>query len=176
MNWLDYFFIVILAVTTVVGIVKGLVRQIIGLVAVILGLVLAALYYEGLAEIIRHLVRDRLVSNFLGFLVIFFAVIAAGALLGHLVSKVLKGPLAFADRFFGAVFGLVKAVIICGVMVFALAAFNIARPAVETSVLAPVCVTITRAAVHLIPQDLKDKFNRSYDEIRKSGGNRGEKI
>jgi membrane protein required for colicin V production len=176
MNWLDYFFIVILAVTTVVGIVRGLIRQVIGLIAVVLGLVLAALYYEGLAELFRHLVRDRLVGNFLGFVVIFLAVVAAGALLGHLISKVLKGPLAFVDRFFGGVFGLVKALLISGVIVFALAAFNIARPAVETSKLAPVCVTVTRAAIHLIPQDLKDKFNRSYDEIRKSGGNRGEKI
>ncbi len=176
MNWLDYFFIVVMAVTTVVGIVKGLIRPVIGLAAVVLGLVLAALYYEGLAEVFQHLVRDRLVANFLGFVALFFAVVAAGALLGHLISKVMKGPLAFADRFFGGVFGLAKAVLICGVIVFALAAFNIARPAVETSKLAPACVTVTRAAVHLIPQELKDKFNRSYDEIRKKGGDRGQKI
>jgi membrane protein required for colicin V production len=176
MNWLDYFFIVVLAVTMVVGIVKGLIRQVIGLIAAVLGLVLAALYYEGMSGVFQHLVHDRLVSNFLGFVVIFFAVVAAGAVLGHIVSKVMKGPLAFFDRFFGGVFGLVKALLICGVIVFALAAFSIARPAVETSKLAPVCVTVTRAAVHLIPQDVKDRFTRSYDEIRKSGGKRGEKI
>ncbi len=176
MNWLDVVFIVILLGTMIMGIVKGLVRQVIGLAAVIVGLVLASLYYQGVAEILEKVVRDRLLSNFLGFLVIFFCVLAAGALLGFLLSKGMKGPLAVINRVFGGAFGLLKAVLICGIIVFALTVFGIARPALETSRLAPVCLGITRAAVNLIPQDLKAKFNQSYQEIRKSGGKHGEKI
>jgi membrane protein required for colicin V production len=176
MNWLDIVFVIILVGTMIMGIAKGLVRQVIGLAAVIGGLVLASLYYEGMAEIIQKIIRDRLVSNFLGFLVIFFCTLAVGALLGHLISKAMKGPLAFINRFFGGVFGLVKAVLICGVIVFALTVFDIARPSLETSRLVPICLGLTRAAVNLIPQDLKAKFNQSYQEIRKSGGKNGEKI
>jgi membrane protein required for colicin V production len=176
MNWLDIVFIVILVATLIIGIVKGLVRQVIGLAAVIFGLVLAGLYYGGAAEIIQKLVHDQLISNFLGFLVIFFCVLAMGALISHLVSKAMKGPLAFVNRFFGGVFGLLKAVLICGIIVFALTVFGIARPALETSRLAPICLGVTRAAVNLIPQDLRAKFNQSYQEIRKSGGKDGEKI
>jgi membrane protein required for colicin V production len=176
MNWLDMVFIVIMAVTMVIGIVRGLVRQVIGLAAVIVGLVLASLYYKGIAEIFQKFVHDQLVSYFLGFLVIFFAVLAAGALLGYIISKVMKGPLALINRVFGGLFGLVKAVLICGVIVFALTAFGVARPALETSRLAPVCLGIARAAVHIIPRDLKAKFNESYDRIRKSGGKDGQKI
>jgi membrane protein required for colicin V production len=176
MNWLDIVFVVILVVTLIIGIVKGLVRQAIGLAAVIFGLVLASLYYGGAAEIIQKLVHDQLISNFLGFLIIFFCVLAMGALISHLVSKAMKGPLAFVNRFFGGVFGLLKAFLICGIIVFALTVFGIARPALETSWLAPICLGVTRAAVNLIPQDLRAKFNRSYQEIRKSGGKYGEKI
>ena len=176
MNWLDVVFIVIMAAAAVLGIVKGFVRQVIGLAAVILGLILAGLYYGGAAEIIAKFVHDKLLSNFLGFLVIFFAVLAAGALLGLLVSKAMKGPLALANRALGGVFGLIKAVLICGIIVFALAAFDVAKPSVEASRLAPLCLGVTRAAVNLVPQDLKDKFVRSYQEIRKSGGKNGEKI
>jgi len=176
MNWLDIVFIVILLGTMIMGIMKGLARQVIGLAAVIMGLVLASLYYEGISEIVQKVVRDRLLSNFLGFLIIFFSVLAVGALLGHLISKAMKGPLAFINRLFGGVFGLLKAVLICGIIAFALTVFDIARPTLETSRLAPICLGITKAAVNLIPQDLKSKFNQSYQEIRKSGGKHGEKI
>jgi len=176
MNWLDIVFIIVLVGTMIIGIVKGLVRQVIGLASVLGGLVLASLYYEGIAEIIQKMIHDQLVSNFLGFLVIFLCVLAAGALLGHLISKVMKGPLAFINRLFGGVFGLLKAVLICGIIVFALTVFDIARPSIEASRLAPICIGLTRAAINLIPQDLKAKFNQSYQEIRKSGGKNGEKI
>jgi membrane protein required for colicin V production len=176
MNWLDIVFIVVLVATLVIGIVKGLVRQVIGLAAVIVGLVLASLYYAGIAEIFQKFVHDQLVSNFLGFLVLFFCVLAVGALLSHFISKAMKGPLAFVNRFFGGLFGLLKAILICGIIAFALTAFNIARPALETSRLAPICLGVTRAAVNLIPQELRTKFNQSYQEIRKSGGKDGQKI
>lgn len=176
MNWLDIVFIIILVATLVMGIVRGLVRQVIGLAAVILGFVLASLYYTGIAEIFQKFVRDQLVSNFLGFLVIFFAVLAAGALLSFIISKAMKGPLALVNRLFGGLFGFLKAILICGIIAFALAAFHIARPALETSRLAPICMGVTRAAVNLIPQELRTKFNQSYQEIRKSGGKDGQKI
>jgi membrane protein required for colicin V production len=176
MNWLDFVFLVILLGAVIAGIVRGLVRQVIGLAAVIIGLVLASLYYGGPAEIIGKIVHNRLLSHFLGFLLIFFCVLAAGGILGFLISKIMKGPLALANRLLGGVFGLLEALLVCGVLVFALTVFDVARPALETSRLAPVCVGITRAAVHLIPQDLRDRFNRSYQEIRRSGGSHGEKI
>lgn len=176
MNWLDWVLLAIIVVTAVVGIVKGFVRQAIGLVAVVTGLVLAVVYYEQTAGVFETFVKNRLLSNFLGFLLIFFIVLIAGAILGHLITKAMKGPLAFANRLFGAVFGLIKAVLICGILVFALFTFQVAKPALETSVFAPVCLGVTRAAINMIPQDLRTKFNSSYKEIRESGGKHGQKI
>jgi membrane protein required for colicin V production len=176
MNWLDYLILAIILVTAVVGIVKGFVRQVIGLVAVILGLILAVVYYGQTAHVFMAFVKNRLVSNFLGFLLIFFVVIVAGSIIGHLLTKAMVGPLAFANRLFGGIFGLVKAVLICGILVFALVSFEIAKPAVETSLLAPACLGITRAVVDLVPQDLRTKFNESYKRIRESGGKHGQAI
>jgi membrane protein required for colicin V production len=176
MNWLDIMLLVIVILTAIVGIFKGLVRQVIGLVAVIAGLVLASLYYEGGAGLFDPFVKNALLSNFLGFLFIFVIVLVAGAILGHLITKAMKGPLAFANRLFGGVFGAVKGLLICGILVFALFAFQVAKPALETSALAPACLGITRAAVNLIPQELRDRFDSSYKKIRESGGKHGQKI
>ena len=176
MNWLDIILLVILILTAIIGIFKGLVKQVIGLVAVIAGLVLAALYYEGTAGIFDTFIKNTLLSNFLGFLFIFVVVLIAGGILGHLITKAMKGPLALVNRLFGGVFGAVKGVLICGILVFALFTFQVAKPALETSVLAPACLGITRATINLIPADLKARFNSSYKEIRESGGKRGQKI
>jgi len=54
--------------------------------------------------------------------------------------------------------------------------FEIAKPALKTSVLAPACLGITRAVISLIPQDLKARFNESYKRIRESGGKHGQEI
>jgi membrane protein required for colicin V production len=176
MNWLDFFLLVILVLTVILGIFKGLVRQVIGLVAVVAGLVLASLYYEGAAGIFAAFIENTLLCNFLGFLLIFVVVLIAGAILGHLITKAMKGPLALVNRLFGGVFGAVKGVLICGILVFALFSFQVAKPALETSVLARACLRVTRVAVNLIPQDLRAKFNSSYKQIRESGGKHGQKI
>ena len=176
MNWLDIMLLVILVLTAIVGIFKGLVKQVVGLVAVIAGLILASLYYEGAAGIFETFIKNRLLSNFLGFLLIFVVVLIAGGILGHLITKAMKGPLAIVNRLFGGLFGAVKGVLICGILVFALFTFQVAKPALETSILAPGCLGITRAAINLIPADLRARFNSSYKEIRESGGKHGQKI
>ncbi len=176
MNWLDLALLAIVVVTAIVGVFKGFVKQVIGLVAVIAGLILAVVYYEQAGAALGGLIRNRLVADFLGFLLVFVLVLVAGGLLGHLLTKAMIGPLALVNRLFGALFGVIKAVLICGVLVFALVSFEVARPVVETSVLAPACLAITRAAVNLVPQDLRARFNESYKRIRESGGKHGQEI
>ena len=176
MNWLDFVLLAIIVLTAVIGIFRGFVKQVIGLVAVVAGLILASLYYRQTAGIFETFIKNSLLSDFLGFLLIFVLVLIAGAILGHLITKAMKGPLAFANRLFGAIFGFVKAVLICGILVFALVSFEIAKPALETSILAPACLGVTRAVINLIPQDLRAKFNSSYKQIRESGGKHGQKI
>jgi membrane protein required for colicin V production len=176
MNWLDYVLLSIMVVTAIVGIFKGFVKQVIGLVAVVAGLILACVYYERTALVFQTLVKNQLVSNFLGFLLIFVVVLVAGGILGHLLTKAMIGPLALFNRLLGAFFGFVKAVLICGILLFALVSFEIAKPALETSVLAPACLGVTRAAINMIPRDLRARFNESYKRIRESGGKHGQEI
>jgi membrane protein required for colicin V production len=176
MNWLDLTLLAIIVVTAVIGIFKGFIKQVIGLAAVVAGLILAVVYYEQTGAALMGFVKNRLVSNFLGFLFIFVLVIVAGGILGHLLTKAMIGPLALANRLLGAAFGFLKAVLITGIIVFALVSFEILTPVVETSVLAPACLGVTRAVINMVPRDLRDQFNESYKRIRERGGEHGQKI
>jgi len=176
MNWLDIVLAVLLLVTAVWGVVRGLVRQAIGIAAVIAGLILASRYYREASTPFRRLMDNELLAHFLGFVVLFLVVLAAGALVGFLLTKAMKGPLALVNRLFGGALGLAKGVLLGGIAVFALLTFDIERRALESSKLAPLCFGVTRAAVNLIPKDLKDKFDSSYKEIKERGGKHGQKI
>lgn len=176
LSTLDIILAVVLLVTLVLGLIKGLVRQAVGLVAVVAGLVLAARYYPRAGAFVRKIVSNGVVADFIGFLALFAAVIAAGWLVGLLISKLMKGPLNFLDHVLGGVFGLFKGVLICGVIVFALLVFEVRRDALAGSKLAPLCFHATRAVVRLIPGDLKAKFKTAYQGAQKGGATHGQEI
>lgn len=176
LNTLDIILLIVLLATLVLGVIKGLVRQVVGLIAVVAGLVLAARYYPRAGAFVHKVVSNPIVADFIGFLVIFTAVIAAGWLVGLLISKIMKGPLNFLDHALGGVFGLFKGILICGVIVFALLIFEVRRDALAGSKLAPLCFHATRAVVRLIPGDLKAKFKTAYQGARKGGASHGQEI
>lgn len=147
------------------GLAKGLVRQIIGILAVIAGLILAVNYYSDISRFLERFILNELVSDFLGFIIIFLGVLFFGGLISHLFSKLAKGPFRFFDRLLGAGLGLLKGVLISAIIVFALLVFPVNKTVVKESQLAPFTLGVTKALIHLIPQELKEKFREKYREI-----------
>ncbi len=176
MNWLDAVFLGVLGVTLVLGLVKGFVRQVVGLAAVVLGLILAAVYYRDLTPVISPVVKNLFVSHFLAFLAIFLSVVAVGTLVGFLLSKLMKGPLAALDHLAGGGFGLLKGIVICAVLVVALVSFGVARRAVAESRLAPAAFGVAEAIVRIVPRELRERFDGAVREVRKGGGGHGQEI
>jgi membrane protein required for colicin V production len=176
LNWFDFILIAVLLITLILGFIKGLIRQVIGILAVVGGLILASLYYSRAAKVFHWLVANELWSNLLGFIIIFIAVLIIGWLIGLLFSKLMKGPFKFLNHFLGGIFGLLKGILICGVIVFAFLAFPVDKQALKESRLAPYCYKATRAAVILIPQEFRDRLKAAYQEIVVSVGKNGQKI
>ncbi len=166
-SWMDIVILVILLITLIIGLIKGFVRQVIGLAAVVAGLLLAAKYYLPVSQIVNRLVATEKWSGLIAFLVIFLAVLVAGWLISFLVSKLIRGPLKFIDHLIGGALGLLKGILICGVIVFALLAFPVDKKALLESRLAPYCYWMTKGIIHLIPQELKEKFRETYKDIVK---------
>jgi len=166
-TWLDVVFIIILVITIIVGLVKGFVRQIIGILAAIGGVVLAVSYYSYVSEFFFDFISHRVLSDFLGFLSIFLSVLGIAWLISYLLSKLIKGPLKFFDRALGGALGILKGILICVVIVFALLVFPINKDWLRESQLAPHFLRISQAAIHLIPKELKEKFNKKKEEILK---------
>ena len=171
-NWLDILLLVIVAITIIIGVIRGFIRQIVGLLAVIVGLVLAIKYYSYGSEIFTF-IRNDVLAQLLGFFLIFVAVLCIGWTINILLAKAVKGPFKALNRLLGAGFGLIKGVIICCVVVFGFLVFPVNAKALEESQLSPYCIEIANVAYNLIPQELKDKFKEAYQEIM---GERGKDV
>jgi membrane protein required for colicin V production len=155
---------VILAITVIIGAIRGFVRQIIGLLAVILGFVLALKYYPVGMEVFSF-IRNEVWAQLLGFFLIFIVVLSAGWGINILLAKAIKGPFKSLNHLMGACFGLIKGVLICVIIVFGFLVFPVNTRALEGSMLTPYCMKIADTAYDLIPQELKDKFKEAYQEI-----------
>lgn len=172
-NWLDVVILVLLLITLILGLIKGFIRQVIGIAAVVGGLVLAAKYYLPFSSVIGRLISVAPWPQLIAFFLLFIGVLVVGWMITFLLSKLIRGPLKFIDHLFGGALGLLKGVLICGVIVFALLVFPVDKNGLVKSSLAPYCYWMTKGVVHIIPKELKEKFRQAYKEMvgeRKSHG------
>ncbi|MBN2408384.1 MAG: CvpA family protein [Candidatus Aminicenantes bacterium] len=175
-NWLDILFLLVIGVSLVLGLIKGLTRMIIGIASVVAGFIIAALYYRPVSALFNRLLTAEIWRHLIAFVLIFIAVVIVGGLVSFLLSKIIKGPLRFADRILGSTLGVITGVLICGVMVIAQLAFPVDKQALRDSAIAPYCYWLTKGMIQVIPQELKEKFKATYEEITTGPRDFNEKI
>lgn len=164
-NWLDVILWLILGILLILGLVKGFLRQILGLVGIVVGFILALSFYPEVASFWQRFIRPHVLTELLGFLLIFGIVVFLSYLLASFLAKAIKGPIKFFDRLLGGALGLIKGALICGILLMILVLFPVNPRVVEESRMAPICLEVTKGIVRLIPQKLKDKFDQTYRQI-----------
>lgn len=172
--FLDYLFLCIVLVSTGFAVTKGLVREIVSLVALVGGFILAVLYYHALGRMLVEFCSTDSVANFLAFFIIFAGCLLIGAILSLIMNRFMKAvSIQWIDRLLGGIFGLLRGWAIASVLVLALIAFPLRENVIPQSVLAPYLLAGARAAVLLVPQDLKHAFNEQYKKVLESWNQQG---
>lgn len=106
----DYFTLVVLLVSALVGISRGLFKEVLALVSWFVAAWVAYHYSNYLSvEWLSSFGMDELVSLAVSFLILFILTLILCGLAGNLVQKIiLSAGLSMADRFLGLVFGLAR--------------------------------------------------------------------
>src|SRR5512135_234009 len=108
---LDWFFVVLVVISVLLGFMRGVVRELISLAGWIAGGYLAIRYASALAVYIPVAADWKLVNTLLAGVLIFLGCVFAAALLGWIVRQFLvKARLSMADRTVGALFGVLRGV------------------------------------------------------------------
>ncbi len=177
-NWLDYLIIAALAFSAFQSFRRGFTREVIGLGAAILALFLGMWFYGTAGSLIRLWVSSDRAADFLGFLMVAVTVLLLGALVGLVIRGFVRAVgLSFFDHVLGAVFGLIRGVIVAITLLMAFIAFGpradpkTVPSAVVNSQLAPYLMEASAAFVGAAPAGLKQSFRETYSnakvEIRK---------
>jgi membrane protein required for colicin V production len=168
-NWLDWILAAIVVASVLTAVMKGFVQELISLASVLIGLVVAAIGYTRAAVWFEDLTKSHQIALGLGFLVLFLGTLLVGALLGAVARKLIKtAGIEWFDRFLGALFGLVRGVLVDAILLMAMLAFAIKADTVRQSALAPYVTTGTRVIAMVMPEELRAQFRLGFGKFRET--------
>jgi membrane protein required for colicin V production len=176
-NWLDYVLLAIVLVSVIMSMRKGFSREIIGLAAALFALVLGMWFYGLAGSFLIPYVSSPRVANLIGFLLVVFAVLICGGLIGWIVSRFLRTiGLSFFDRLLGAIFGFARGLLIAIALLTAFTAFgpqvdsktaaSVVNSSVVNSRFAPYVLDASHTFVAIAPMELKSSFRRQYEQVK----------
>ena len=145
MNEVDWVILAVLALSTIVGVSRGLVREILAIVGWVLAILLALKFAPMVGEAIPLPSLSILVRTALGAVLVVVAHLMAAA------------SITFEDRAIGAIFGLVRGVVIVCACVFVLGLTSATKTGLwRNSVLIVPCEHVIDFCMPYMPQTIVD--------------------
>ncbi|MEM7431296.1 MAG: CvpA family protein [Pseudomonadota bacterium] len=115
---IDILIIVALLISIVIGILRGFVKEAISIVALLVAIWAAMYFGPGVGTAADTWISSKGLQAWAGRVIVFLVVLALGGLIGWGISKiVLSSVLSGIDRFVGAIFGLVRGILLAALFV-----------------------------------------------------------
>jgi membrane protein required for colicin V production len=159
MTWFDYAVISVVTLSVLLAVFRGVVREIAALAGWAAALILSGLFAQELAQwlpaSLSHLLRAVI-----AYLIIFLSVLLLSGAIGLLLAKLFHAAgLGFTDRAVGALFGLVRGVVIVFVAVMLAGLTSMPKePFWREAALSGPIETAVLAARSALPRDLAQRI------------------
>ena len=109
MTTFDWTVLFVIALSTLLAFVRGVVRELIAVIAWVLGFIGAVAYTPALGAMLPDMPSYPAVPYIIAFALIIIAALVAGALIAWPLSTAIRAAgLGFVDRFLGSLFGFVR--------------------------------------------------------------------
>ena len=162
MNWLDIVIVLVIAVFAVNAFRAGLIREVVTLISAVAGIAVAGLFYDDLADDVLSFIDDEQTARVVSFLVLLGAVYLAGQLIAVMLKQtatlLLLGP---ADHLGGALFGLLKGLIVVEVVLILLVTYP--QLGLKADIDGSALASVFLDAVPVLLLVLPDEFERAVD-------------
>ncbi len=164
---LDWLILLVVLLNVAGAIAQGFVYELFSFLGVILGYLIAAWEYPRVAAFYLQYVNSAWAADIAGFLTVFFVVLLLGSVAGNIGRRLVEGiGLRWIDHFLGGLFGFLKGIVVCTVVVMALAAFSPTSPWIRDSRVAPFMLVTGRALIWAAPQELRQRFMEGWNLLR----------
>jgi len=167
MNLFDVFITGIFGYCLIRGLFRGLIKELASIVGVLSGFYAAYTYYQEVATMMADWISNTGYLNLVSFLIIFCFIFLAISIMGVLIKYLLNIVfLGWVDRLFGALFGIIKSILIASVLIIVFTSFL--PGIIEDSILAPHVSMISEKMAKVISQDMKKSFQSNIWELKKN--------
>ncbi|MCG5536586.1 membrane protein required for colicin V production [Ectothiorhodospira mobilis] len=160
MIWIDIAILAVIALSAVISLFRGFVKEAISLTTWVLAFVLALSQGAPLGQMLPLGVEDATLQAVIGFAILFILVLLAGGVINVLAGQLVKRTgLSGTDRSIGVVFGLARGVAIVAVVVL-LAGLTVMpeEPWWEASRFLPQFERLALWLRDLLPPELAENF------------------
>ena len=170
MNPFDILIIILLVVTLVRGVFRGLVKELASIIGVLGGFYAAYSYYAHLAQPLGKWIPQAGWANIAGFVLLFIGVYLIVSILGVVIKYLLSiAFLGWVDRLCGAIFGFFKGVLICAVLLVALIAFlPSGSTIVRGSMLSPYIKMIAQPMARVVSKEMRQRYTHNAKDVEES--------
>jgi membrane protein required for colicin V production len=118
MVWIDYCILAVVALSILISLLRGFVKEAISLGTWVLAFWLALTFAGRLAEWFVGSVASTALRYMLAFAILFVAVLILGAIINYVVSTLVeKTGLSGTDRLIGAIFGFARGLVVVAALV-----------------------------------------------------------
>ncbi len=167
MALVDWIILVILVVSVLSAAKNGFFLEIFSLAGVVAGLWIASWNYQRLLPWISPWIRSWPAAEAVSFLVVAIGVMIAAGILGRGIRwSVHSIGLGWADRFVGAIFGLLKGCALVTLAVLTVAAFQPRATWFQQSRLAPYFLGAAHQASIVTPSELGERIRQGVVTMR----------
>ena len=155
MNFIDIISIILVLILCIRGYLKGFINELFSLIIIGVGLVGAFLFYRPLSEVFLEFMESSDVAQVLSFFALFILISIFLIIIRNIVVQFVdRLNLTDIDALLGVIVGLLKALVLCGVILVFLKHHPVLRidEPIERSLLYPYLERIIVVLISLFPE------------------------